>query len=128
MKEVKSEAGLQEEVNSAMIVINWIGQLFNQSFYPQTKIIALEMIGKLARRLPFQVRLHQALPYIAKVFTSQSKGKEALSHSRVKVKGLEVLLSIFSDIIDATDIIPIEPYDFLVFQNYIMPLIKRLID
>ena len=88
------------------------------------------MIEKLARHLPFYVRLHQVLPYIAKTFTdSQSEGSgTASSLSRIKVRAFEVLLALFQDMIDCTDEITVQPFDFKVFQNYIMPIIKKLMD
>ena len=46
----------------------------------------------------------------------------------VKVKAFEVLLSIFDDLIDRTDQVLIEPFDFKVFQNYILAVVKRLMD
>ena len=49
-------------------------------------------------------------------------------HSRVRVKALEVLLSLFDDVLDLTEQIIIEPFDFKVFQNYILPIVKGLMD
>ena len=63
------------------------------------------MLEKIAKHLPFSIRLHQVLPYIAKTFSdSQSEGSgTAQSASRIKVKSLEVLLALFKDMIDCTD-------------------------
>ena len=44
------------------------------------------------------------------------------------MKSLEVLLALFKDMIDCTDEIVVQPFDFKVFQNYIMPIIKKLMD
>ena len=88
------------------------------------------MLEKIALHLPFEVRLSQVLPYVAKTFTdSQSdSGSSAQTLSRVKVRALEVLLSLFEDLIECTDEIIVQPFDFKVFQNYVMPIIKKLMD
>ena len=39
-----------------------------------------------------------------------------------------MLLSLFDDLISRTDMIIIEPFDFKVFQNYILPIVKKLMD
>ena len=46
----------------------------------------------------------------------------------MRVKALEVLLSLFDDLTERTDMIFIEPFDFKVFQNYILPIVKKLMD
>ena len=43
----------------------------------------------------------------------------------MRVKAFEVLLSLFDDLIERTDVIIIEPFDFKVFQNYILPIVKK---
>ena len=53
---------------SALIVINWIGQLYTSCFYPQQRIVALEMLQKISAFLPFENRIGQVLPYVAKIF------------------------------------------------------------
>ena len=110
--------------DSAMVIIHWIGQLYSSCFYPQMRIVALEMLQKISVFLPFEMRLGQVLPYVAKIFDST----QSENNSRVKVKALEVLLSLFDDLISRTDMIIIEPFDFKVFQNYILPIVKKLMD
>ena len=46
----------------------------------------------------------------------------------MRVKALEVLLTLFDDLINRTDELSIEPFDFKVFQNYILPIVKKLMD
>ena len=114
------------------MIVHWIGQLYTSCFYPQMRIVALEMLQKISIYLPFETRLGQVLPYIAKVFLSVSQEgsnpQQVRSHSRVRVKALEVLLSLFDDLLDLTEQIIIEPFDFKVFQNYILPVVKGLMD
>ena len=88
------------------------------------------MLEKIALHLPFEVRLSQVLPYIEKVFNvRQSDSNTSVqAFSRVKVRALEVLLSLFEDLIECTDEIIVQPFDFKVFQNYVMPIIKKLMD
>ena len=107
-----SEARQTATTESALIVVHWIGQLYNQSFYPQTKIVALEMLEKIAKHLPFEIRLAQILPYVAKSFDQNERNQ---SQSRVKVKALQVILALFEDVIDSTEEIIVNPYDFKVF-------------
>ena len=56
--------------DSAMVIIHWIGQLYSSCFYPQMRIVALEMLQKISVFLPFEMRLGQVLPYVAKIFDS----------------------------------------------------------
>ena len=39
-----------------------------------------------------------------------------------------MLLSLFEDMLDSTDEIVVQPFDFKVFQNYVMPIVKKLMD
>ena len=95
------------------------------------------MIKHIAAYLPFETRLGQVLPYVAKIFdsedgdsgaTAKSQSQSAHGQAKTKVVGLDVLLSLFSDLAGRTDEILVEPFDFKVFQNYLMPIIKRLMD
>jgi len=54
--------------DSALVIIHWIGQLYTSCFYPQSRIVALEMLQKISVYLPFETRLGHVLPYIAKIF------------------------------------------------------------
>ena len=119
--------------DSALIVVHWIGQLYTSCFFPQMRIVALEMIQKIAACLPFETRLGQVLPYVARIFDagqveSNPNWGSQQTQSRVRVKALEVLLTLFDDLIDRTDVLIIEPFDFKVFQNYILPIVKKLMD
>jgi len=98
-----SEARQTATTESALIVVHWIGQLYNQSFYPQTGMVTLEMLEKIAKHLPFEIRLARILPYAAKSFDQNERDQ---SQSRVKVS----------------------PYDFKVFQNYVMPIIRKMME
>ena len=44
------------------------------------------------------------------------------------MKALETLLSLFDDVIDTSERVMMQPSEFRVFQNYISPLIKKLMD
>ena len=86
------------------------------------RIVALEMLQKISAYLPFETRLGHVLPYIARIFDSvQQEGNnpgnlgQPVAQSKVRVKALEVLLNLFDDLIDRTDMIIIEPFDFKVF-------------
>lgn len=52
------------------------------------------------------------LPYVTRVFDSEVTGQ---TQGRVRVKAFEVLLQIFDGLIERTDPILIEPFDFKVF-------------
>ena len=84
------------------------------------RIVALEMMQKISAYLPFETRLGQVLPYVARLFDSAQVESnpnwgQQQSQSRVRVKALEVLLTLFDDLVDRTDVIIIEPFDFKVF-------------
>ena len=46
----------------------------------------------------------------------------------MRIKALETLLSLFDDVLDTSDRVMMQPSEFKVFQNYILPLIKKLMD
>ena len=54
---------------------------------------AIEIIAKLAKKLPFEIRLGQVLPYLAKVFEITTP-----EQSKVSVLALETLLELFDDL------------------------------
>lgn len=56
--------------DSALVIIHMIGQHYTSCFYPQMRIVALEMIQKISVYLPFETRLGIVLPYVAKIFDS----------------------------------------------------------
>ena len=39
-----------------------------------------------------------------------------------------MILALFEDVIDSTEEIIVNPYDFKVFQNYVMPIIRRMME
>jgi hypothetical protein len=51
-----------------------------------------------------------------------------MTQSQVRIKALETLLSLFEDVIDTTERVMMAPSEFKVFQNYIMPIINKLMD
>jgi hypothetical protein len=51
-----------------------------------------------------------------------------MTQSQVRIKALETLLSLFEDVIDTTERVMMPPSEFKVFQNYIMPIINKLMD
>ena len=68
MSKEEKEYWEQEKRDSALMVVHWIGQLYTTCFYPQMRIVALEMLQKISVYLPFETRLGQVLPYVAKIF------------------------------------------------------------
>ena len=96
------------------------------------RIVALEMLQKISVFLPFETRLGQVLPYVARIFdTMQSEtaaATQAQAQAKVRGKAFDVLLSLLDDLVHRTDSIIIEPFDFKVFQNYILPIVKKLMD
>jgi len=121
--EVTAQQRAESARDSALMVVHWIGQLYTTCFFPQMRIVALEMLQKISVFLPFEMRIGMVLPYIARVYDTEHVGQAS---SRVKAKAFQVLLSLFDDLIDRTDLIIIEPFDFKVFQNYILPIVKKL--
>lgn len=58
-----SENSLSEEDraklnrDSALVAVHWIGQLYTTCFYPQMRVVALEMLHKFSLFLPFDMIL-----------------------------------------------------------------------
>jgi len=61
--------------DSGLMVIHWIGQIYTTCFYPQMRIVALEMLQKIAVHLPFDMILGQVLPYIARIYDTEASGQ-----------------------------------------------------
>lgn len=49
---------------SCVVVVQWIGALYTSCFNPQMKMVALEVLLKLALKMPFEFRLNQVLPWV----------------------------------------------------------------
>ena len=88
------------EKDSLLIVVLWLGHMLQSCFYPQSKLVALEMINRMSKFLPFQVRLNLVLPLVqmAIVDTSADALNKRGSTSKVKVKALDVLLGLFYEL------------------------------
>lgn len=84
--------------------------------------------------MPFQFRLNLVLPFLKEVLketistTGADEGK-CSSNSKVKVKALDVILGLFSDLnFKSIDGIIIEALDNKVASYYIYPMIKGLFE
>lgn len=75
-----TESQRQLSRESALIVINWIGSQISGCFNQQDKLVALEMIEKLAKFQSFDVRLNRILPYVAQAFGFDSQDKQTAVH------------------------------------------------
>lgn len=64
----------EEDKDSAIILIQWIGTFIGTCFFPQTRRCALEMLLVIARASSLEIRLQYILPYVFKMFDDkQSK-------------------------------------------------------
>ena len=67
------------------------------------------------------------LPLLSRVFKDSTDGY--LQLSKVKTKALDVILGLFHELgSPSDDDIQIEALDYKVFGNYIMPIIRRLME
>lgn len=74
-----------------MIVATWILNFIKTSFYPQTKIIALEMIHKISVNLPLTMRVKMILPYLSNILTEEHTLRSGnVTTSRVMIKTIDV--------------------------------------
>ena len=87
-----------------LVVALWLGKLFSSSFYPQSKLVALEMLDTISQYIPFQTRLNYILPLVRNSITSmdlegvnQARIKSS-SNNKVKVRVLEVVLNLFKEL------------------------------
>ena len=118
------------EKDSLLIVVLWLGHMLQSCFYPQSRLVALEMIHRMSKYLRFQDRLNLVLPLVqlplVEVVDNQAKRG---STSKVKVKALDVMLGLFYELEEANEKeIYIEALDYKVGSSYIMQIIKRLMD
>lgn len=80
------------------------------------------MIQVMSEHISFQDRLSLVLPLLQKAFVVEKE--EQVNTSKVKVKALEVMLSLFKELETYnTDGIDIGALDYKVFSVYIMPFI-----
>ena len=90
------------------------------------KLVALEILLKLALKMPFEFRLNQVLPWVMQAFSRAQasdniRGKNKHLHTtRVRVRAFEIVLEMFEDILDCTEEIYVMPADYIVFSAYIL--------
>jgi hypothetical protein len=53
MKQRLSSATRPKDQDALLIVALWLGKLLTSAFYPQSKLVALEMIEVIAQYIPF---------------------------------------------------------------------------
>ncbi len=78
------------------------------------------MLYKIALQSSLDVRLQFILPYILQYFKDEN--------SRVRAKAVEVAVHMFKDIMDEANLPNLSATDYRVFDNYIMPEFKNLIN
>lgn len=50
------------------MVVQWLGTLYISCFNPQMKMVALELILQISKKMPFDFCLNQALPWVMQAF------------------------------------------------------------
>lgn len=114
----------------------WLGKLFPSAFYPQSKLVALEMIQMIAEHLPFQVRLNLILPLVQAAFsTTGTDDVQANVHvkcsstPKIKARALGVMIGLFHELEHSnTAELTIEPLDYKVASSYLIPCIKNQLE
>lgn len=97
----KLKPATEQDSESLLLVALWLGKLFTSSFYPQSKLVALEMIQKISQHLPFQLRLNLVLPLVQQAFTTTGTDEvnvKCSSTPKIKAKALDVMLGLFRDL------------------------------
>ena len=75
--------------------------------------------------MPFDFRLNQALPWVMQSFkhglAADNMGSDNNLHQmRVRIRAFEIVLEMFSDVLESTDEILVQPADYVVFTAYIL--------
>ena len=90
------------------------------------KMVALEILLKIGKEMPFEFRLNQVLPWVMQAFSrgvasDNIQGKDSHLHkTRVRVRAFEIVLELFEDILSTEEEIQVMPADYIVFSAYIL--------
>jgi len=109
----------EEDKQSIVTIVHWIGMLMPTCFYPQTKLVGLEMLLRIAQNQSFEVRIKEILPYVIKVIENKNQ-------SKVQIKAIEVLVQMFEDILNSDRQIVLQAMDYRTFSSYIMQAVINL--
>lgn len=58
----------EDDKESMLILIHWIGAFLSTCYYPQSRRCALEMLLVIGRASDLEIRLQYILPYVFKMF------------------------------------------------------------
>lgn len=103
----------EQDKDSVIIFILWIGSFIGTCYYPQTRRCALELLLNIAKESSLEIRLQYILPYVFKMFEDKQ--------SKVLAKAIEVSVLMFENVIQADTSCILTSTDYKVFDNYIMP-------
>jgi hypothetical protein len=116
---------MQQDKESASIIIQQIGTFIETCYFPQTKRCALEMLLLIGRESTLEIRLQQILPFVLKIFeTGDDKPRQ---QSKVIAKAIEVAVMLFENLITCEKMHMLSNIDHQVFANYIMPQFSKML-
>lgn len=114
--EFKNEKEKQNANDSALVLVILIGTLIPTCRYPDSKIMALEMLRCIGKNLREDLRLQYIVPYCIQCFNDPI--------IKVRVTAIDSLIEVLKD----AESIEIAHTDYYVFDTYIYPAFYKLLE
>jgi hypothetical protein len=114
--EFVDEKQKQKANDSALALVIMIGTLLPHSRYPDTKVMALEMLTAIGKQIREEFRLQYIVPYAMSCFNDPM--------CKVRLAAIDCVIDVLKD----ADSIEIGHTDYYIFDTYLFPAFLKLID
>jgi hypothetical protein len=111
----------EQDRDSIIVVVHWIGAAIDTCFFPSSRRCALELLLVIGKQLPIDLRLQYILPYVLNAFEDKLN-----TQSKVLAKAIEVAVRLLEDILEEDCKLALKTSDYQVFKDYIMPQFHKL--
>ena len=116
MLEFENDKDKQNANDSALVLVTMMGNFIQYCRYPDTKILALEMMTIIGKKIKEEFRLQYIVPYAISCF------KDAMC--KVKLAAINCVIEVLKD----WEYIEINHTDYYVFDTYLFPAFYRLLE
>ncbi|CAI2359602.1 unnamed protein product [Moneuplotes crassus] len=114
--EIEDEKKKQNASDSAVVLVYMIGTMIQYCRYPDTKVLALEMLTSIGKKIREEYRLQYIVPFAVSCL------KDAMC--KVRISAIDCIIEVLKD----CEIIEIKYTDYYVFDTYLLPLFSRMLD
>ena len=114
--EFTTEREKENASDSTLVLINMIGTFLMTCRFPDSKVIALEMLKSLGKQIRTEFRLQYVVPYCISCFTDEEW--------KVRISAIDSVIEVLED----WESINIGHTDYYVFNTYLFPAFYKLLD